>query len=379
MPGAEEAENMKDEPVGIKPATPSRKRASDAAKPYSVTPIEPSGTWLLVILTGIVLYLCWIIVAPFVSPITWALALGAILNPIRCRLIRKLPKTAVAITMVVLVMAVAALSIYLMSLRLIQEALRGQQLLRDLFQPAIWQRLIQSGSWIASVWSWAQSQFDWESILKDISTAVARTVAPAFGKSAIGMSRAVLSLVFFFFFVRDQETLVKTVRELLPLSHSETERLFDRTTSTLQATLIGRIGIGAIQGIIGGIVFLLVGIPAPLFWSIVMAILSMLPVVGAFVVWIPAAALLFVTGHWFRALIVGAAGIALIHPIDNILYPLLVGPRAGLHPVALLVAFLGGLVVFGPPGIILGPLIITVAMVFAEIWQARTTGRVQME
>jgi predicted PurR-regulated permease PerM len=185
-----------------------------------------------------------------------------------------------------------------------------------------------------------------------------------------------LSLLFFFFFVRDQETLIEAIRRLLPLTPAETEQLFNRTSSTVQATVIGRIGIGAIQGMIGGILFMIVGIPAPMFWSIVMALLSMLPVVGAFVVWIPAAVLLLVSGHWLRALILASGGIGLIHPVDNILYPLLVGPRLGLHPVVLLIAFLGGVIAFGPPGLILGPLIVTIAGVLTEIWHARTVSSV---
>ena len=365
MSSAEKAETMNRKSPLL------RKSAFDPTTPRPAATLGPSGAWLLAILTGIVFYLCWMMAAPFISAITWALALGVILNPIRCRLIRKLSKTIVAATMVAIVVAVIALSLYLMSVRLIQEALRGQELFRNLVQPGVWQRLIESRSWIGAAWSWAQSQFDLESIGRDVYTTLARSLPPAFGKSAIGVSRAFLSLLFFFFFVRDQEALVEAVRESLPLTTAETERLFDRTTSTVQATVIGRIGIGLIQGMIGGVLFQLVGIPGPLFWSIVMAVLSMLPVVGAFVVWIPAAAFLLLTGHWLRALILIAGGVALIHPIDNILYPLLVGPRLGLHPVALLIGFLGGLVVFGPPGLILGPLIITVAMVLAEIWHSR--------
>ena len=323
------------------------------------SPAESPGVWLLMALTAIALYLCWVMVAPFVSAITWAFALCVITSPVRRRLISKWPKTAVALLMLVVVVAILALSLYVISQRLIQEAARARQLLE--------------GGWMVSVLSWVQSRFDLEAIVKEGWTTVARSLAPAFGKSAVGLSRAFLSLLFFFFFVRDQETLIEGVRRLLPLTPAESERLFERTTATVQATVVGRIGIGIIQGAIGGILFLFVGIPAPLFWSIVMAVLSMLPVFGAFIVWIPASVILLASGHWIRALILVAGGIALIHPVDNIVYPLLVGPRVGLHPLVLLVAFLGGVIVFGPPGLILGPIIVTVAMVFAEIWHARTS------
>jgi predicted PurR-regulated permease PerM len=267
--------------------------------------------------------------------------------------------------MLAIVVGVSGLSLYFMSQRLLQEAQRAQELFRNLTQSAVWQR------WIGSIWPWVLSQLDVESISQDIL----RNVAPVFSKSAVGLSRTLLSLLFFFFCVRDQEAMIETVRRLLPLTQAETDRFFERSTATVQATAVGRIGIGSLQGLLGGIVFALVGIPVPLFWAIVMAFLSILPVVGAFVVWIPAAVILFVSGQWLRALFVAGWGIAVIHPVDNIVYPLVVGPRVGLHLSVLLIAFLGGLIVFGPPGLILGPMIITVAMVLSEIWRALATAQ----
>jgi predicted PurR-regulated permease PerM len=337
------------------------------------SPAESPRVWMLMLLTGIVLYLCWIMVAPFLSAVTWAFALCVATNPVRRSLISRWSKTSVAAVMLAFVVVVIAVSLYVVSQRLIQESFKAQHALQGFLQPAVWERLAQSGNWMGSVWRWAQTQFDLEAVAKEASTTVARSLAPAFGKSALGISRAFLSLLFFFFFVRDQETLIEGVRRLLPLTPSESDQLLERTSGTVQATVIGRIGIGIIQGAIGGILFLLVGIPAPLFWTIVMAILSMVPALGAPVVWIPASAILLLSGHWIRALILVAGGVALIHPVDNIVYPLLVGPRFGLHPLVLFVALLGGVIVFGAPGLILGPIIVTVAKVLAEIWHARTS------
>ena len=334
--------------------------------------VESPAVWFLMVLTGIVLYLCWMIAAPFLSAITWPFALCVVMNPIRQRLITRLPKSAVAVAMLVFVVAIIVLSLYLVSHRLIDEAHRAQPVFQGITQPGLLERLAQSETRAGSVWRWIQSQLDLAAIGKEASAAVARNLVPAFGTSFVGLSKAMLSLLFFFFFVRDQEGLIEGVRRLLPLTASEVESLFARAAATIQATVAARIGIGIIQGAIGGILFWIVGIPAPMFWSIVMSILSMLPALGAPVVWIPAAVILLVSGHWIKALILIAGGLLLIHPIDNIVYPVLVGPRTGLHPVVLLIAFLGGVVVFGPPGLILGPLIVTVAMVLAEIWRART-------
>ncbi|HLH30209.1 MAG TPA: AI-2E family transporter [Terriglobia bacterium] len=305
--------------------------------------IEPSATLLLMIITGIVFYLCWMIVAPFVSALIWAFALCVALNPIRSRLMSRFHKTTVAAMMLASTIVIIVSIVYWVSQGLIQEALRGQQIVQNIVQPEGWAHLTESTPWLGLLWNRIQSEVDLDAMAKEGSAIIARGVAPAFGKSAVGISRAFLSMLF-----------------------------FDRMTLTVQTAIVGRLGIGVIQGMIGGILFWIVGIPAPLFWAIVMAILSTLPVFGAFVVWIPASVLLLASGHWVRAVILAAGGIALIHPVDNILYPLVIGPRVGLHPVILLIAFLGGVVAFGPHGIILGPLIATAAAVLAETWHTRT-------
>ena len=330
----------------------------------------PAGA-VLFILTGIIAYLCWLMVSPFVSALTWALALVVVLNPIRTRLLRRFSKTTTAVVMLAVVIISIGVALYFVSNSLISEIPTAQNFVRALVQPDVWQRVQNSPSWFGRMFRWARSEFDLLAILQDFLSTMARAVAPAFGKSALGVSRAILSLFFFFFFVRDEEALIAAFRRTLPLKEQEMDHLFDRIALTVQATVIGRIAIGAIQGAIGGLLFLALGIPAPAFWGLAMAIFSMLPVIGAFVIWVPAAAMLLFSGHWMRALILVAGGVVLIHPVDNIIYPLLVGPRAGLHPTVLLIAFVGGLIAFGPPGLVLGPLIATMAAVLAEIWHQR--------
>jgi len=127
-----------------------------------------------------------------------------------------------------------------------------------------------------------------------------------------------------------------------------------------------------VQGFLGGVIFAAVGLPAPVLWGAVMSFFSTLPVLGAFVVWVPGCAFLLANGQWIRALIVLVWGLAIIHPADNILYPALVGARLGLHPLVLFVAFVGGLIAFGPSGLILGPCIVAFAAGMAEVWQARS-------
>jgi predicted PurR-regulated permease PerM len=331
----------------------------------------PIGTWLLVLATALVLYLCWTMVAPFVPVLTWALALAIVANPLRRALAGKLSTAAIASLVVVLVIIALAVPAIFMSHRLMRELMRGQQALRGALQATAWHQTIESQPWLAALWRWLEPRMDLPQIVQQVSSVLASRLAPAVGKSAVMLSEAAMSLLVLFFFVRDQEALLGGVRQILPLTAQEIDAVWDRVSSAIRASIYGRVLIGAVQGLLGGMIFYAVGLPAPLFWAIIMGVLSILPVVGAFVVWIPAAAMLLVTGHWVRALVVVGCGIAIIHPVDNVLYPLLVGPRMGLHPLVLLIAFVGGLIAFGAAGLILGPAIVALAFALAEIWSRR--------
>ncbi len=199
-------------------------------------------------------------------------------------------------------------------------------------------------------------------------------IAPVVAHSVGVVAQAGVILLALYFFLQDEEIALAAVRGLLPFSPSEIDRLFSRVSSTARATIYGRLLIGTIQGSLGGVIFALVGLPAPVFWGAVMALLSFLPVFGAFLVWLPASLVLLAQGHWMKGAAVLLWGLAVIHPVDNILYPVLVGARIGLHPLVLFVAFVGGVVAFGPAGLILGPCIVAIARGLAEIWRARGAG-----
>ena len=203
---------------------------------------------------------------------------------------------------------------------------------------------------------------------------MARSIAPAVARSASVISQLGVIFLAFFFFLQDKELALNGIRRLLPFSQDEVDHLFARVSETVQATVYGRLLIGAIQGCLGGVIFALVGLPGAVFWGAVMIVLSLLPVFGAFLVWVPASGFLFVQGHWIQGLIVLIGGLVVIHPVDNLLYPTLVGSRIGLHPLILFIAFVGGLIVLGPAGLILGPCIVAVAIALAEIWQTRSAG-----
>ena len=147
---------------------------------------------------------------------------------------------------------------------------------------------------------------------------------------------------------------------------------------TVHATLYGTFAVAVVQGTLGGLMFWWLGLPAPLLWGIVMALLAVVPVLGAFIIWIPAAIFLLLEGSEGKALLLTLWGAIVVGGIDNLLYPILVGRRLKMHTILAFISLVGGLIVFGPSGLILGPVIFTVTRLLLEIWSRQNsveTGR----
>jgi predicted PurR-regulated permease PerM len=182
-----------------------------------------------------------------------------------------------------------------------------------------------------------------------------------------------LMFYFVFYFLRDQQEALRQSKMLSPLTESETDYLFGRVSDTIHAIVFGTIITAAVQGALGGVMFWLLGLPNPLFWGLVMALLAVVPVLGAFVVWIPAAAYLAISGEWAKAALLIAWGSIVIGGVDNILHPVLAGHRLRLHTIPTFISIVGGLMLFGASGLILGPLVLTMTIGMFEIWRARAS------
>ena len=148
-------------------------------------------------------------------------------------------------------------------------------------------------------------------------------------------------------------------------------RLFSDVIDTVHATLYGTLAVAVVQGTLGGLMFWWLGLPAPLLWGIVMGLLAIVPVLGAFVIWIPAALFLVLEGSGGKAVLLTLWGAIVVGGIDNLLYPILVGSRLKMHTLLAFISIIGGLIVFGPSGLILGPVIVTVTRFLLGTWSSR--------
>jgi predicted PurR-regulated permease PerM len=172
-----------------------------------------------------------------------------------------------------------------------------------------------------------------------------------------------------YYLFRDGERIMRALPEMLPLERSQSEAIFARTRDVISASLYGVLVIAIIQGALGGLAFWALDLPSAIVWAVVMTFLSMIPMAGSFLVWVPAAIYLGITGHWGKALILVAWGTLVIGTVDNFLRPKLVGERTRLHELFIFFSVLGGLKVFGVLGIVLGPVVLAITLALLDVFR----------
>ena len=172
-------------------------------------------------------------------------------------------------------------------------------------------------------------------------------------------------LYLLFFLLRDGAQLAHQIKLLLPLSDEHKQHLFRKFATVARATVKGNIVMAATQGAMGGVIFWVLGIEGALLWGVLMAFLSLLPAVGAALIWLPVAIYLLASGAFWHGIILILFGVFAIGLVDNILRPILVGKDTKLPDYMVLISTLGGLTVFGINGFVIGPLI---AALFMSGW-----------
>lgn len=193
------------------------------------------------------------------------------------------------------------------------------------------------------------------------------------GQGAFGfvMSMGVM-LYLTFFLLRDGRDLTRKIGQSVPLHGDRKSELFDKFTTVIRATVKGSIVVAIVQGFLGGVIFWFLDIHSPLLWGVVMIILSLVPLVGSALIWLPVTAYLAITGEYVSAAILGFFGAIVIGSVDNILRPILVGADTKMPDYVILIATLGGLSVIGVNGLVAGPVI---AAMFIASWEIFTESR----
>jgi predicted PurR-regulated permease PerM len=190
--------------------------------------------------------------------------------------------------------------------------------------------------------------------------------ALSWGRDALTFTLSLgLMLYLSFFLLRDGMSIVGWMRNAVPLNYERRQLLFQKFAEVARATVKGNLVVALVQGALGGLIFWILGLPAVLLLSVAMAFLSLVPAVGASLVWLPMAIYLYATGEWEKASILVAYGALVIGLADNVLRPILVGRDTKLPDYIVLFSTLGGISMLGITGFVIGPLI---AALFLSFW-----------
>ena len=358
-----------------------RARLHTAAAPKSPISRAPTVTHdasdrvilaFLAVLTVIGVILCYRIAAPFIPALTWAVALAVVAHPLHAWIASRIDhRTLAAALSVAVVTAMVMLPFAFVAQQLAQETSAVFDRLKADGGASAWQAMKANAGVLGPIFDWFDRQWSVRGQVESVSEAALAGVKAVWSASVGVVVGGLVTLFFLFYFFRDRQRLIGSVRTILPLSAEESQGVLQRIDDTIHAMIFGSLGVALIQGALGGLMFWLLGLPSPLVWAAVMSVCAILPVMGAALVWVPAAIYLWVTGDSMRALAMVGWGVVVISLIDNVLYPVLVKNRLRMHTIPVFVAIVGGIALFGAAGLVLGPVVLAVTLALLGIWRNR--------
>jgi predicted PurR-regulated permease PerM len=332
------------------------------------------------------LALCWIL-WPLYGAVLWGVVIAIIFAPVYRWMLRQMGnrKNLAALSTVAVILLMVILPLALIGAALGREAtgvykrIEGGELnLVQLFEQAMgalpnWVTELMNDYGITSL---AEIQQRLAALLSQGSQFLA-TQALNIGASTFDfVVNLFVMLYLLFFLLRDGDRLSQKIRDAVPLRDRQLSALLEKFTVVIRATVKGNMVIALIQGTLGGLIFWFLGINAALLWAVVMAFLSLLPAVGAGLVWIPVALYLLGTGSIWQGVLLIGYGALVIGLVDNVLRPILVGKDTKLPDYVVLISTLGGIQAFGLNGFVIGPVI---AAMFLAVWDIYTSSRQKAE
>jgi predicted PurR-regulated permease PerM len=345
------------------------------------------NTSLMVLLAVVTVAFVWILL-PFYGAVFWAAILGILFAPLQHQLQLRFgwSRNLTALCTLSLCVLIAILPVIIISTLLVQEgaALYGRiesgeldiaghvsQFKHSL--PPYFQHLLDR-------FGMGELSGLGEKIIKSMmqGSQFLASQAFSFGQGTFDFVVGFFIMLYLlFFFLRDGSELARKVRAAIPLEDNQKRRLQLKFNRVVRATVKGSLLVSITQGALGGLIFWFLDIPSVLLWAVLMAFLSLLPAVGAGIVWVPVAAYFLLSGAIWQGTVLALFGVFVIGLVDNVLRPILVGKDTKMPDYLILISTLGGLAIFGLNGFVIGPLI---AALFMSSWAifVDTKQRVQL-
>ncbi|MBM4271611.1 MAG: AI-2E family transporter [Deltaproteobacteria bacterium] len=317
-------------------------------------------TSVLVIVSLFFLYL----LTPFVLPLFWAAVIASIFRPLYLRFNRRWnrPSMCAALTFLIIALIIILPGIIIGSL-LFAESMRiyeslgpdggnVEKIVRSIT------RAIKDSPYFVRLH--IDEQF-WTGKVSEIGRGIASYMLEHLKNltqnTVIFLAQFAVMLYTLFFFIRDGDAFLGMLMRLFSLGEDREKILYERFVVTAKSTLKVTLIIGGIQGTLGGFIFWATGIEGALVWGVVMVFMSIVPVVGCSIVWVPAGVVMLLMGHVWKGVLILSYGAFVISMVDNLLRPMLIGRDVQMHPLLIFLSTLGGITLLGFSGFVIGPII----------------------
>ena len=339
-----------------------------------ITPALRRAVFLLLLALVTVAFF-WII-SPFFGAVFWAMVLALMFMPVHrrlCALLRGRDTLAALGTLLFCMVIVVVPMIFVVGAMVDEATSFTQRLRTGEFNPRTYFEQIQN-----ALPGWSRDLlgrfglFNAQDVVDKLTAAVVQGGQALTARAlAIGQNTLMLlvnlgiMLYLLFFFLRDGRDLAQTIRRAVPMQRQHTDFLLSKFATVVRATVKGTVVVALVQGMLGGVAFAFLGIHGAVLWGVVMSVLSLLPAIGAALVWAPVAIYLIATGSMIEGLGLAAWGVGVMGMVDNLLRPILVGKETKLPDYLVLLSTIGGLSIFGVNGFLIGP---AIAALFVATW-----------
>jgi predicted PurR-regulated permease PerM len=328
---------------------------------------------VLIILAALGLLASILIAAPLVPALTWALSMAIVAYPLHQWLAARIRSRNITagLTVAIIAAGLVAPAIFIghQAVRQLESGLKD---LEQQYRSGEVEAVLKKSPQLGGVADWAKNNINPEQVLDELKNFIRQRLGGWITATIEALIQILIALFVLFFLLRDRQQAVTLLRSMLPLSDRESDGVLEQVRGTVHATIYGTFFVAAVQGTLGGLMFWLLGVPAPLVWGTAMAILSLVPTLGAFVICLPAAIFLGIQGHWAKAVMLAAWGVLAVGSVDNILHPIVVGKQMRMHTVPVFIATVGGLFLLGAPGIVLGPVAFAMTLALLQVLRRRT-------
>lgn len=342
-------------------------------------------TALFLVVLGLFIFLCLAMIWPFLKAIGWSIALTIIAHPLHSYLGKKIKnKSFCAFLSCVIVILVILIPTIILFTAAAQETLQLSKNTQNFITNGAIQKYMNmpvtkiTQFIIKPVSKYVDlSKYSLNEKINAGLVDLAKIVSGFVGKHSLIIVKNIAVSVFWiflvfvitFFLLRDGEKALKYIRSFIPLEEEHKDMVFSRVKESVRATIYGWIVIGLVQAVLTGVMFWILRLDAPVLWGGVTFLVSFVPLIGAPGVWVPASVILLIKGMYVKAIVLFLWGLLVISTSDNFLRPILVGTKLHLHIVATFFAIFGGLLLMGPLGLIMGPVIFAVTISLLDVFK----------